>query len=242
MLLPDGGSRLRERFRFDRNIAHWSRVLTTYAEGQIALAAHVPELLSLGAPDRRLTRLPQLYERLLHDAEQLDIAADVRLTRAERQELSQLIPQFAAWCAELAAVPVPESLNHGDLHDGNIFFDREHTRFFDWGDASVAHPFVSMRTVFVSVEIALDLPDGGAIDMPFVHAYLQPWARFAAPSDLRRAFRRAQSIAPIVSALSWQRAVACLNAAQVREHAAAVAHLLREFLQNTAASAVKDSL
>lgn len=236
MLLPDGGARLREQSRADRYTAYWSRVLAAYAEGQIALAAHVPELLSLGTPDRRLAQLPQLYAHVLQAVERLDIAADVRLTPAEQQELHRLTPQVAAWCAELAAWPIPESLHHGDLHDGNIFFNGEQAIFFDWGDASVTHPFMSMRTVFVSVEITLDLADGGAVGMPFVDTYLEPWARFASPSVVRKAFQGAQRLAPIVSALSWQRVVACLNAEQEREYAGAVAHLLREFLQNATAS------
>lgn len=232
MLLPDGGPRLREQFRADRDLAYWSRVLPVYTASQIALATRIPELLALGTPDRRLASLAALYEQLLVDVQGLAIDQDVSLTTEERRKLAVFAPQIAEWCTELAALPVPESLHHGDLHDGNVFLRDTGPVFFDWGDASVAHPFVSMRTVFVSVEIALDLPDGGAANMPFVDAYLEPWQRFAPAGELRRAFVLAQRLAPLVSALSWHRAVANLPAAQQREYAPAVAHLLRELMQN----------
>lgn len=40
---------------------------------------------------------------------------------------------------------VPPTLQHDDLHDANVFVSGNRHRFFDWGDASVAHPFISLR-------------------------------------------------------------------------------------------------
>lgn len=235
MLLPDGGPRLRELFRADRDIAHWSKVLPVYAGAQIALCDRVPDMLALGTPDRRLTLLPDLYRQLLRDMEQVGVDDDAQLTGDERMRLRALDPRLAEWCAELAAQPIPESLNHGDLHDGNVFLPDSEPVFFDWGDASVTHPFVSVRTVFVSVEITLDLPEGGAFDMPFVEAYLAPWQRFAPAHVVRHTFQLAQQLAPLVSALSWYRGMQSLPAAEQRDHATAVSHLLRELLQGAKA-------
>lgn len=83
----------------------------------------------------------------------------------------------------------------------------------------------------MSVEIRFDLPVGGAADLPFRDAYLEPWKRFAPPADILDAFQLSQRIAPLISALSWYRVVAPLEATLRREQGAAVHLLLREFLR-----------
>jgi hypothetical protein len=232
LLLPDGGPRLREILHVDRDLTHWDRVLPVYAQAQIELAPHVTELLATGIPDRRLIRIPNLYEQLIEKAQRLEIESDKRLSDNEFRRLRNLSSHVERLCLELSAYPLPESLHHGDLHDGNIFLPVGSPRFFDWGDASISHPFVSLRTVFVSVEITFDLPDGGASDYPFRDAYLQPWTRFAPADDLLSAFRLAQLIAPLVSALSWYHAVAPLPAPARGRDGLAVHNLLREFMDS----------
>lgn len=230
MLMPDGGLRLREIIRTDHDLGHWDRILPIYAEAQIALAQHVPQMLSFGTPDRRLSRLPQQYERLIHAVQALPVDSPEALAPEEIRCLQRQTPRLQDLCAELASYPLPATLHHGDLHDGNIFLRHGKPFFFDWGDASLTHPFVSLRTVFVSVEISFDLPEDSAVDYPFRDAYLEPWTRFAPFSDLLEAFHLAQRIAPLVSAFSWYRAVAPLEGELRREHGLAVHLLLREFL------------
>lgn len=242
MLMPDGGARLREIIRSDLDRGHWERILPRYAEAQIALAPHVPEMLATGTPDRRLDVLPGLYTQLLDAASALAVEPDAQLRAAELAQLRQHDGRVRALCAALARYPIPETLHHGDLHDGNIFLrgasapDGGAPLFFDWGDASVTHPLVSLRTVFVSVEITFDLPEGGGADPLLRDAYLAPWQRFATRADLLAAFELAQRLAPLVSALSWYRAVARLPEPQRREQGGAVHHLLREFLRGEAAA------
>jgi hypothetical protein len=231
LLLPDGGMRLREALRADRNLEYWERTLPIYAQAQMGLAGHVAEMLAMGVPDRRLFRLPELYAQLLADLPALGVVSTDGLTAAQIHQLQTALPHLEELCRELATYPIPATLNHGDLHDGNIFWRGERPYFLDWGDASITHPFVGLRTVFISVEITFDLPDGAAVNFPFRDAYLQPWAHIAPATDLALAFRLAQRLAPLVSALSWYRAVASLPAEPRREQGVAVHLLLRELLE-----------
>ncbi len=73
--------------------------------------------------------------------------------------MQELAPRFAQICDELAAFGIPETLNHGDFHDGNVLVKNGRITLFDWGDGCVAHPFVSLRTFFVSIENSLKLED-----------------------------------------------------------------------------------
>lgn len=231
LLTPDGGTRLRETLRADHDLGHWERALPIYAQAQIDLVPHVAEMLAMGVPDRRLSHLPRLITQLLADLPALEVVSEHALTAAHLHQLHSALPKLEVLCRELESYPIPATLHHGDLHDGNIFLQGQRPFFFDWGDASITHPFVSLRTVFVSVEITFDLPDGGAVNLPFRDAYLRTWSHFAPTADVVTVFHLAQRIAPLISALSWYRAVAPLPAESRREQGVAVHMLLREFLE-----------
>lgn len=230
MLMPDGGVRLREIFRSDRDLRHWQDVLPRYAELQRDIAGHTDELLALGVPDRRLDTLPAQYARLLEEHDALSIDLQDGLPAEAYQRLRDLTPYVAALCAELSSYNLPASLHHGDLHDGNIFMPDGHFRFFDWGDASISHPFFSLRTMFVSVEMSLGLEEGVEPEQ-LRDAYLEPWTRYEPRENLQRIYGLARRLSPICSALGWHRVVSTLDQSLKAEYAAPVPGLLLEFLQ-----------
>ena len=90
--------------------------------------------IAIGIPDLRPSRLPDLLASLADDP-------DASLTEEDRSRLRELVPTYAGWCAELEAYGIAPSLQHDDLHDGNVFVGRTGDRIFDWGDAGIAHPF-----------------------------------------------------------------------------------------------------
>jgi len=234
MLMPDGGTRLRDQIRADRDVRRWETPLRIYAETQIELASRTPELLAMGAPDRRLAALPERYHQLLAGKETLRVGLPDGLTLEEYRRLQELAPRVAALCADLASYGVPDSLHHGDFHDGNVFVRDGRPLFFDWGDCSVAHPFFSLRTTFVSVEISLDLEEGAGEIPALRDAYLEPWTRFESRSNLQAAFWLAQRLSPVVSALGWDRVVTSLPPPLQKEYAVPVPALMREFLATEA--------
>ena len=232
MLMRDGGEQLRLAIRPGKDIAPWKPVIARYAQVQIGLADHITELLSLRLPDHRLSVLPGLFTALLADEESMMIDQEKGLTAAEWQDVNEKAARFKQICAELAACGIPESLNHGDFHDGNVLVKDGRITFFDWGDASVAHPFTSLRTFFVSIEIALDLEDysftpemGELLDI-----YLEPFQKFASKEDLLRAYRVSKPVSSIVKTLAWHQGITRMEGSLRQEYAWIVPELLREFL------------
>ncbi|MCW5883160.1 MAG: phosphotransferase [Anaerolineae bacterium] len=230
LLMPDGGPRLREIIRADRDLGHWERLLPLYAEAQMDLADRVTDLLSLGTPDRRLDRLPALYAALLADEGALRVGQEPGLTTGEYARLQADVPRFAALCEELAGHGIPASLHHGDFHDGNIFTRDGAYLFFDWGDSVVSHPFFSLRTVSVSLEMSLDLPENAPEFQRLVDAYLEPWTRAVPRSALRAAYPLAHRVGVINGALTWHAAVSALPEPLREEYAEPVPALLQEYL------------
>ena len=89
------------------------------------------------------------------------------------------------WCERLAAYGIPETIQHDDFHDGQIFVHDRRYLFFDWGDACVSHPFC---TLSVTLEGGLrwgldDIEDSVDIG-PFRDAYLEPFERYAPRAEL----------------------------------------------------------
>ena len=68
--------------------------------------------------------------------------------------LHTLRDTYAGWCAELAASGIPDSIDHNDLHAANILVDGAGVRFYDWGDAVVAHPFACLLPVTANLPAA----------------------------------------------------------------------------------------
>jgi hypothetical protein len=228
--MRDAGQRLREIIRTPQDLRHWLPVLPLYAELQIELAQRVPELLALGVPDRRLSVLPTLYEPLLSDMDVMRIDQSIGLTRRQYGRLLDLSTHVAELCERLADHRIPETINHGDLNDGNVFVGDGHSIFIDWGDGCVSHPFYSLRTVLVSAEISLGLEENSPELWPLRDAYLEPWTRYALRGDLLRALDLAGRLACINGALTWHRLVSRLEGARREEHAKPVPALLQEFL------------
>ena len=232
MLMRDGGEPLRASIRPTKNIAPWKRVIARYAEVQIGLADHVTELLSLRLPDHRLSMLPAFFSELLADEESLMIDQEKGLTSSEWQEVKDRISRFGQICEELAAYGIPESLNHGDFHDGNVLVKEGRITFFDWGDASVTHPFTSLRTFFVSIELALDLEDYSLTPemAELLDLYFAPFQKFASKEELLRAYQVSKPVASIVKALAWHQGITRMEGSLRAEYAWIVPELMRELM------------
>ena len=233
MLMRDSGETLRGSIRPTKDVSPWEPVITKYAELQIGLAQHVDEILALGIPDNRLAALPALYKQLLTDEESMMLDQEKGLTSADYHQLQNLTPRFEQICADLAAYGIPESINHGDFHDGNVLLKNGRITFFDWGDANVTHPFVSLRTWFVSMEIALELDDWAPPTSEMtalLHRYLERWERFGDKERLLAIYNLSRPVASIVKALQWHQGIIRMEGSVREEYAWIVPEVLREFM------------
>ena len=169
MLMEDGGQTLRELIAHERSLDRWASVLPLYASVQIDLTGDVTALLALGVPDLRLDVLPTKVESVL------DEIAD--LPDAERRRLVGSLPWVREACEELASAGIPETIQHDDLHDAQVFVRDGRYRLLDWGDACVSHPFFSLAVTLDGV-IAWGVDDieGSEPTEPFRDAYLEEFS------------------------------------------------------------------
>lgn len=233
LLLPDGGTPLRERADGSEP-AVWSRFVQEYAGLQRAVAAHAGELLALGVPDQRPPALPGLLDELVDDPQ-------LPLESAVRTDLVRLRPAFADACAELVAGggalgSEPVSVQHDDLHAGNVLpADRpgRPDRFFDWGDACVAHPFTTLLVTLRSMAATSGLPAEHPALRAMRDAYLSGW-EVEGPQAVRLA-RLAAWTGCVGRALAWRRALHGAPPQEAAEWTDAVPGWLAELLEPTPA-------
>jgi aminoglycoside phosphotransferase (APT) family kinase protein len=120
------------------------------------------------------------------------------------------VPRLRAACAELAGYAVPPSLVHGDLHLANVAKGPRGYLFFDWTDASVAHPLLDLPTIRRGSSFA-----GGEAEpelrLRVRDAYLPAWASFEPPDRLRRAWELALPLGALHQAISYRSLAATLR-------------------------------
>jgi hypothetical protein len=179
MLMGDAGDRLREVILVEHSLARWHDVLAGAADIARALEPDVEVMLAAGLPDLRLHTLADGYAELVGRLE-----LEPRFVDA--------VGRVRDLVDELASYALPETLQHDDLHDGQVFVKDGRNLILDWGDAVVSHPFFTMSvTLEGGVAWGLDDVESSEDIWPYVDSYLaryapdRPELRDAVPSALR---------------------------------------------------------
>ena len=131
---------------------------------QLDLTDDVDALLALGVPGPAAA----------------DAAREVRAAHGRdrrRAALPRGGRQVAELAEALAAYGIRETLQHDDLHDGQVFVKDGRHLVMDWGDACISHPFFTLSVTLEGVLAwGLDDVEDSVDTAPFRDAYLAPFA------------------------------------------------------------------
>jgi hypothetical protein len=262
LLLPDGGLTLREAIGSDARAIVDAMVgfVSEYATLQLELMARVDDLLAIDVPDHRPATMPKRFDealtcarpyvdRIQREGQESPgrwITGEVRTADEVVAAYEQVVAhreRFVEQCAVLADSPVPASIQHDDLHDGNVFATEPGVprRFFDWGDAVVAHPF---GTMLITVRILCELTGAGHDDEPVRRvrdAYLEPFTSYADQETLLTLLSTACEVTKVTRSLTWAREITTMPTEQAREWAPAQLGWLEELLVEEAIALVPDA-
>jgi Phosphotransferase enzyme family len=231
MLTADAGTRLRELLASADDLARWEEVLPLYADVQLAAAGTAERLLALGVPDDRLASLPARFEHVLGDRSVLLVDREDGLGADQHEQLLASVPEVERLCAELAAAGIPETVQHDDLHDGNVFVRDGEYLVFDWGDSCVSHPFHTLAVTLRAAAWRFRLEPGTPGLERMRDAYLEPFGDYGSRAELLAAFATAYRLGTISRALSWYRAVEAVPDLEP-EDSDSVPYGLKLFLEN----------
>jgi hypothetical protein len=230
VLLADGGETMRQAHEGVSQNA-WKRLLGRFAQIQIKLGPKIEEFLKVGVPDRRLSQLPGHFDHLLSKPSLMMLGEEDGLAKEELEQLWIKKPILIQLCNELAAFNLPSSLDHGDLHDANVFIQDDDIIFFDFGDASISHPFISLMIPLRILANKLGLNDDEDSRLDWArHAYLEPWLDFAPMNELLLAWELAHHVGKFQRAINWHTVSSNYSPEALGDSKTAFPGWLREFL------------
>jgi Phosphotransferase enzyme family len=238
VLSPDGGPTLRMRRpdgTGDRDLGAWERILRRYADLQRSMERHCTELLAMGVPDGRPETLPATLDRLLDDDEVWDPSRMTAEDRADTSAARAALRRAGGWVARRSAVleasGIPPTIQHDDLHGGNIFVGDGGVRFFDWGDAVLAHPFGTLTVTLNSIAYATDLGADDPALRRLRAAYLEAWSDVRPLDELEAIAEAAIDLGRISRAAAWARALTGVAPGDLEDHGGAPAAWLADLAE-----------
>jgi len=192
-------------------------------------------MLAIGTPDHRMHALVTGLARAVADEPAISGDREDRLTTTERDRLRRIAATLERVARPLAELGIGDTIQHDDLHDGNVLVRDGRTVVFDWGDACVSHPFftltVTLRVAAYRVGVTEDAPEIAALR----DGYLAGWRDVAPPGDLVAAAELARRLGQVSRALTWHAvAVAYPGADEVKAGFAATLRLVLELLEPVA--------
>jgi hypothetical protein len=137
MVTADRGTTLGDSH--EATLEEWQAVVALAARVQRQVADHGAALAAAGLPDGAPATVPARYAWLVDQLAALPTDHPSHLPPDEADTLRARSGAVDAAVQELLAAPLPASLQHGDLHPGNVFVVEGTMRFFDFGDAQWAH-------------------------------------------------------------------------------------------------------
>jgi hypothetical protein len=203
MLVAEGGKKIRDAYSGKDFLRAWREVLPRYAQMQRAGTPHVGEILGFGTPDHRATPLVAGFADAVANEPALSGERADRITEDERRALVELRPRLNDALGALAALGIEDTLQHDDLHHGNVLVRDGRAVVFDWGDACVSHPFL---TLAVTLRFAAAATKHAPSDAPIValrDAYLEPWTDRASTLELRDAAELGRRIGEVSRTLTF---------------------------------------
>jgi len=229
MLIADGGRPADAVYPGASILDAWREILPRYAELERAMAPHAAAALSLGTPDHRADALGAGLVRAIADEPALSRDREDRITPDERRALERVVTRVERACHDLASLGLADTVQHNDLHQANLLVRDGRAVIFDWGDACVSHPFLSLAvTLRFAAARATVAPDGPEIAV-LVDAYLEPWPGGAA--ELRAAAALGRRLGEVAHTLAW-RAVAATYPGVVDHYPGGFAGSLRRVLRS----------
>ncbi len=223
---PDLGQPLGERA--DGDLELWSRVVVAAAELQRQVTPYVGELgLVAITPDAAADWTAGKVERLAS----LPLGDPRRLPDDDATALRALDPTLRRWAEQVAALGLPPTLVHNDLHAHNVFTVDDRLVLFDLGDSLVMEPLAGL---LVPLNVLAHQLGAGPHDPRLARvadAGLEVWSDLAPMSALRAALPAALQLGRLGRVESWHRIASDLEGPDLAEWGEAAAGWLALLLE-----------
>ncbi len=192
-------------------LAPWSAMAQEGALLQRELADHVDEMEAAGVRRLGAAEAVSYVATRVAQCESLAVSDSRHLSEADATKLRGLIPQVRAWAEETAALGLPVTLNHNDLHEHNVFAVDGGLRFFDFGDALLGDPLAALMVPLRRVTSLLECgPDDPRVAM-VAEGALEVWSDVTPLAQLRQGLDASLQLGKLARSESWLRCLSHLT-------------------------------
>ena len=210
----------------EATLADWRGLLALAARLQRRVAERGAALLGAGLPDCAPHTVPARYDAMTARLAALPAEHPSHLTDGVRAELEAGRRTVEEAVAALRASPLPTTLQHGDLHPGNVFAVEGSLRIFDFGDSQWAHALEILAVPYGWITRLTELPWAEALD-----AYAGVWADLLERETLEGLLSSAMVTHAVNRSFTWADAIADASVEEAAEWADAPLHYLRLALE-----------
>ena len=208
MLMPDQG----EPLGFGHHdVDSWCRIVQQWALVQRSLVDRVPEISALGVPVLAPPDVEGLVTARVGLLGALPEDDPRRLAPSSCDRVLAALPDLRRSVDEVVGLGLPLTLDHNDLHGGNVFPGEVCSRFFDLGDAMVTEPMAVLLVPLGAVEDALGCDPDDLRLWRVADAWAEVWSDVASPTDLRRVLPHAMRLSRLARHHSWWRVTPALD-------------------------------
>lgn len=215
LLTPDQGPVFHETA--GEGLDNWVRLAREAALLQRELMPHHAELVGTGLTELVPEECPDYLEARVEQHAALAEGDPRRLSPEVATRLRAHLPVVRRWAEEVAALGLPITLNHNDLHENNVFDVDGRLRFFDFGDALATEP---LGVLLVPLNVLAGRLDAGGDDRRLwrvADAALEVWRDLVPVRDLRAALPAALQLSRAGRVESWARCTPSLTDEQLAE-------------------------
>jgi hypothetical protein len=216
LLTPDQGAVVGEGATAD-DLGLWARVVLAGALLQRELAGSADELVASGLTTIRPDQAPAYVERRVDELAGRPAGDPLAVPPEQAAALRDHLPVIRGWADRVAALGLPLTLNHNDLHERNVFDRAGELRFFDFADSLLAEPLAAL---LIPLNILSHRLEAGPDDPRLwrvVEPALEVWSDLAPAADLRDALPAALQLARLGRVESWLRCTVSMSDAERTE-------------------------
>lgn len=215
LITPDQGPVFHETAGGD--LENWVRLTRDAALLQRELVPHRTEILDVGMSQLRPEESADYLSARIEQYAGLPADDPCVLAPEVAGRLRAHLPVVRRWADEVAALDLPVTLNHNDLHENNVFDVDGRLRFFDFGDALVTEP---LGILLIPLNILGEKLEAGADDPRLwrvAQAALEVWSDLVPMRELRAALPAALSLGRLGRVESWVRVLPSLSDDELAE-------------------------
>jgi hypothetical protein len=230
-LTPDLGRPLGQHH--DDDIDMWCRVTAAGAQLQLEVARYVGRLTDVGLTTLAPADCPGYVEEQLASFAALPANDPRAMPPDDLLAVRDALPAVTAWSERVAALGLPLTLCHNDLHGDNVFDVGGELRFFDFADALVTEPLAALLVPLNGLAHRLRAAPDDPRLRRVADAALEVWSEHAPMRELRAALPAALQLGRLARAESWIRCTAPMNDAELAEWGEAAAYWLASVANRT---------